>query len=138
MATESDTRRLLRTRDAIDRRFNEPLDVADLAHIAVMSRSHFIRRFKATFGVTPHRYLYQRRIERSQWMLRTTELPIIDICHAVGYNSLGTFTRTFRTLVGETPTHHRRRGQLGSVPHCVVMAWTRPSNSGETLTTIRT
>ncbi len=52
-AEEEENRRLLRARDAIDRRYDEPLDVRALAAIALVSEAHFIRRFKAVFGETP-------------------------------------------------------------------------------------
>ena len=131
MAPESDTRRLLRARDVMDKRFAEPFDVAALANVACMSPSHFTRQFRAVFGETPHQYLYRRRIERAQWLLRSTDMSVTQICLEVGYTSLGTFTRTFRQLVGETPTEHRRRGPVESVPGCFYRAWTRPSRFGE-------
>ena len=48
---------LRRAKDAIDRRYAEPLDIAMLARIALASEAHFIRSFKREFGETPHRYL---------------------------------------------------------------------------------
>ena len=60
---EDENRRLLRARDAIDRSYADDLDIATLARIALMSPSHFIRRFRAVFGETPHRYLQRRRID---------------------------------------------------------------------------
>jgi AraC-like DNA-binding protein len=69
-ATEDRNRRLLRARDAMDRAFAEPLDVAAVAHVAHVSPAHFSRQFRATFGETPHRYLQRRRVERAMEMLR--------------------------------------------------------------------
>ena len=134
MATEGESRRLLRTRDTMDKRFAEPFDVASLARIACMSPSHFTRRFRAVFGETPHQYLYRRRIERAQWLLRSTDMPVSEVCLEVGYVSLGTFTRTFRQLVGETPTAHRERGSVDAVPGCFYRAWKKPSRFGEVAT----
>ena len=128
---ESTTRRLLRARDAMDRDYAQPLDVAALARIAVLSPSHFTRRFRSTFGETPHQYLYRRRIERAKWLLRSSDLSVTDICFDVGYTSLGTFTRAFVRLVGETPGAHRARGPLPPAPGCIVRAWTRDSRFGE-------
>ena len=128
---ESTTRRLLRTRDAMDRDYEQPLDVAALARIALLSPSQFTRRFKTTFDETPHHYLYRRRIERAKWLLRSSDLSVTDICFDVGYTSLGTFTRTFVRLVGETPSDHRARGPLPPAPGCIVRAWARDSRFGE-------
>ena len=128
---ELSNRLLLRARDAMDRRYRDELDIAALAEIACVSQAHFIRRFKATFGETPHRYLQRRRVERAMYMLRTTTDDITDICMNVGFSSLGTFSRTFTEIVGETPTRYRTRGSLADVPSCFVKAWSRPSSFGE-------
>ncbi len=128
---ELTNRLLLRARDAMDRGYREELDVAALAEIACVSKAHFIRTFKATFGETPHRYLQRRRVERAMYLLRTTDTDITDICMNVGFSSLGTFSRTFTEIVGETPTRYRTRGSIGNVPSCFVKAWSRPSTFGE-------
>src|SRR6059036_986535 len=69
-AVEESNRCMLRARDAMDRDYAKPLDVAALARIAYVSEAHFIRTFRATFGETPHRYLQRRRVERAMFMLR--------------------------------------------------------------------
>lgn len=130
-SVEATNRRMLRARDAMDRRYAAPLDIPTLAGIASVSEAHFIRVFRTTFGETPHRYLQRRRVERAMYLLRVTDRPVTDICWEVGFNSLGTFTRTFGVIVGETPTAHRRRGPLAAVPTCFAMAWMRPSSFGE-------
>jgi transcriptional regulator GlxA family with amidase domain len=129
---DATNRRLLRARDAMDRGFAEPLDVRTLAAIACVSESNFIRSFKATFGETPHRYLQRRRIERAMYLLRASELSVTDICMQCGFASLGTFSRTFRDVVGESPSEFRARGTMpAKVPACFVRSWTRPSSFGE-------
>ena len=115
----------------MDRRFAEPLDIPALARIAHVSEAHFIRTFKSTFGETPHRYLQRRRVERSMFMLRETERSVTEICLDVGFASLGTFSRTFREIVGRTPTEYRRDAPVHDVPGCFVRTWTRPSSFGE-------
>ena len=128
------SRRMLRARDKMDRSYDKPLDVAALARVALTSEAHFIRTFKRTFGETPHRYLQRRRLERAMALLRETERPVTEICLDVGFTSLGSFSRTFTTVVGMSPTAYRRAwragaGTAGYVPTCVVMAWTRPRGS---------
>src|SRR3954451_19502242 len=115
---EDSNRRMLRARDAMDRNFAEPLDVPALARVAHVSAAHFIRTFRATFGETPHRYLQRRRVERAMAMLRSTDNNVTDICFEIGFNSLGTFSRTFQDIVGESPTVFRQRGRMPSVPTC--------------------
>ena len=130
-ATEDRNRRMLRARDTMDRAFAQPLDVAALAHVAHVSPAHFSRQFRATFGETPHRYLQRRRVERAMELLRETHRPVTEICLDVGFNSLGTFSRTFGSIVGEPPSAYRARfagdGAHLLVPACWAMAWTRPA-----------
>jgi AraC-like DNA-binding protein len=129
--TEQSNRWLLRARDAIDRDFAKPLDIPTLARIALVSEAHFIRRFRTTFGETPHRYLQRRRIERAMALLRTTGRPVTEVCLDVGFTSLGTFSRTFQAIVGESPSSYRRRSASPPpVPTCFTMRWTRPSSFG--------
>ena len=130
-ATEEANRRLLRARDAMDRTYAQPLDVPALAHIACVSEAHFIRTFRSTFGETPHRYLQRRRVERSMFLLRETDRSVTDICLEVGFNSLGTFSRTFAEITGQSPTLYRQQAEIKAAPTCFTMAWTRPSSFGE-------
>jgi AraC-like DNA-binding protein len=130
-SVEECNRRMLRSRDAMDRTFAEPLCIPLLARIAEVSEAHFIRTFFATFGETPHRYLQRRRVERAMFLLRSTDRSVTDICFDVGFSSLGTFSRTFRDIVGEPPTVFRKRGRMPAVPTCFIMSWVRPSSFGE-------
>jgi AraC-like DNA-binding protein len=133
LAVEESNRRLLRARDAMDRSYAQALDVTLLARIAHVSEAHFIRSFRATFGETPHRYLQRRRVERAMFLLRQTDRSVTDVCSDVGFTSLGTFSRTFRAIVGASPSAYRSRseGEVRAVPNCFVMAYTRPSSFGE-------
>lgn len=119
-------RRLLRARDAMDRAYAAPLDVRAVAAVAHLSEAHFIRSFRAAFGETPHRYLQRRRVERAMFLLRETDRAVTDVCLDVGFMSLGTFSRTFREIVGATPSEYRLRHGPMAVPNCVQMAATRP------------
>lgn len=127
---EEQNRRLLRARDAMDRDFAEPLDVPALARIALMSPTHFTRSFRAAFGETPHRYLQRRRIERAMALLRSSRCTVTEIAERVGFESLGTFSRTFRAIVGRSPSEYRLGTAPLHVPVCFVKAWTRPSRFG--------
>jgi AraC-like DNA-binding protein len=133
-AVEESNRRLLRARDAMDCSYAQPLDIPTLARIAHVAEAHFIRSFKATFGETPHRYLQRRRVERAMELLRESECPVTEICLNVGFNSLGTFSRTFSAIVGGPPSAYRARlrdsGAALAVPACWAMAWMRPVGEG--------
>jgi transcriptional regulator GlxA family with amidase domain len=129
-AVEELNRRMLRARDAMDRTYAEALDVPLLARIACVSEAHFIRTFKTTFGETPHRYLQRRRVERAMFLLGQGGREVTDICLEVGFMSLGSFSRTFRDVVGESPSSYRKHAVPVGVPTCFAMAWTRPSSFG--------
>jgi AraC-like DNA-binding protein len=134
---EDMNRRMLRARDAMDRSFAEPLDVATLARIAHVSRAHFSRSFRQTFGETPHRYLQRRRIERAMALLRSTDQPVIEVALAVGFESHSTFSRTFREIVGHTPSDYRGSARPAAVPVCFHKAWLRPSSFGQAPSRVR-
>jgi transcriptional regulator GlxA family with amidase domain len=130
LALEDSNRRMLRARDAMDRTYASPLDIPLLASIACVSEAHFIRIFRATFGETPHRYLQRRRVERAMFLLRETSRSITDISLDVGFESLGTFSRTFSEIVGVSPRAYRGNAAKGAAaPTCFTMAWTRPSTA---------
>ncbi|WP_299922754.1 AraC family transcriptional regulator [uncultured Nocardioides sp.] len=114
---------LRRTRDHLDRHFAEPFDLDHLAGLAGMSRFHFLRSFALTYGVTPAAYLSERRVERAQDLLRAANLTVTEVCHAVGYSSLGSFSARFRAIVGESPSDFQRRyASAGNprIPGCYV------------------
>lgn len=124
-------RRLLRAKDRMDAQPEEEWPVAHLAEVSGVAEAHFARSFKAAFGAPPHRYLLTRRIERATALLRDTDLPITEIAFRTGWQSLGTFGRTFRDVTGKNPSEvreHERsaKRELDRVPHCVVSAAHRP------------
>jgi AraC-like DNA-binding protein len=122
-------RRLLRARDAMDRSYAAPLDVRAVAAVANISPAHFSRCFRAVFGESPHRYLQRRRVERSMFLLRESDHTVTEICFDVGFSSLGTFSRTFQEIVGESPSAYRVGHGPIVAPHCVQLAALRPRGS---------
>src|SRR6187551_747036 len=96
-------RRLLRAKDRMDAASHEAWPVQRLAEVSGASAAHFARSFKQAFGLPPHRYLLTRRIEQATTLLRDTDLGITEIAFATGWQSLGTFGRTFRDVTGASP-----------------------------------
>lgn len=125
-------RDLLRAKDLVDARYFEPLSVADLATAARLSPAHFSRRFKKTFGESPHQYLLTRRLERAAALLRTTDWTVAGVCFAVGWGSVGSFTTSFRRMFGCTPQAYRNNFPPAQrhvrIPRCVALAYGRPKN----------
>ena len=125
-------RRLRRARDQMDRDYAQPLDVQALAWTALMSQAHFSRRFREAYAETPYSYLMTRRIERAKALLRRGDLSVTDVCFAVGWTSLGSFSARFTELVGEAPSTYRARNhdELRVMPTCLTMVLTRPRKDG--------
>ncbi len=92
------------------------------AAVAYMSPFHFHRSFARTFGETPHRFVTRHRIDHAKALLAGTDLTVLEVCLAVGFSSVGTFSRRFTALVGRSPTDYRRgvRPLLVQVPTALV------------------
>jgi AraC-like DNA-binding protein len=124
-------RRLLRAKDRMDAASHEAWPVGRLARVSHVSEAHFARSFKQAFGVPPHRYLLTRRIERATALLRDTDLSITEIAFQTGWESLGTFGRTFHDVAGQSPSTMRASARaaadrLANVPDCHLRAAHRP------------
>ena len=132
MAFVPPARHLLRAKDLADARYFEPLGVDDLARAAGLSRAHFSREFRRTFGESPHAYLLTRRLERAAALLRTTDRTVAEICFAVGLQSVGSFTTSFTRTYGVSPTAYRTTfppaAHHARIPTCVVRVYGRPQH----------
>jgi AraC-like DNA-binding protein len=106
-----------RARDYIDRYYGTALTLEQLAAVTAVSKFHLVRCFAAAYGETPIRYLTRRRVERAQDLLRGANLTVSEVCIAVGFSSLGSFSARFKELVGETPTAYRDRWARAGAPH---------------------
>jgi AraC-like DNA-binding protein len=125
-------RHLLRAKDLADSRYADPLGVDDMARAAGLSRAHFSREFRRTFGESPHSYLLTRRLERAAALLRATDRSVAAICFSVGLRSVGSFTTTFTRTYGSPPTAYRGSfppaSRYALIPACVLRAHSRPQH----------
>lgn len=119
---------LRRVRDRIDREFAAPLNVEELARGINISSGHLSREFKRAYGESPYSYLMTRRVERAMTLLRRGDLSVTEICFAVGYSSLGTFSTRFSELIGVSPSAYRRDvpEPFPGMPACLVKQIARP------------
>lgn len=122
-----------RVRDRIDREFAHPLNVEDLARGVHMSAGHLSREFRRIYGEPPYSYLMTRRIERAMTLLRRGDLTVTEICFAVGFSSLGTFSTRFSELVGVSPSAYRDdpSRSVEGIPPCLARQVTRPVRNRE-------
>lgn len=108
MLTKDRLIRLCNARDQLQQVGHDELSIADIANTAAMSRFHFIRQFKAVFGETPIRLRTRSRLDEAKQRLVGTDESVTDICMAVGFSSLGSFSTLFAKRFGQSPSSYRR------------------------------
>jgi AraC-like DNA-binding protein len=102
-------RRLCQARDRLAALDDEPLSIDAVARAAAISPFHFIRQFEAVFGVTPHQYRIQCRLDEAKRLLAAGQHSVTEVCMAVGFSSLGSFSELFKRRVGAPPSSYQRR-----------------------------
>jgi AraC-like DNA-binding protein len=95
----------------IKKHIAETIRIRALARFVYLSPYCFCRAFKQSFGMPPHRYLVQQRIERARAMLARSEYSISEIGLALGFGQIGSFSARFRHVTGLSPTEYRRTQQ---------------------------
>jgi AraC-like DNA-binding protein len=98
--------RLFNAATLIAENFKEPLSLAELSQVANLSGSHFIREFKAHFGLTPHAYLVNRRIQFARAQLKLGR-AIADVAVDAGFADQAHLQRAFKKHLAATPGHYR-------------------------------
>lgn len=97
-----------RAKECLDADLDRDISVGDVAEICAMSRGYFIRAFRETTGMTPHRWRLERRVERARQLVEETDLPIADIASACGFSDQSHLSRYFLQIIGQSPGRLRR------------------------------
>ena len=109
----------------LDRSYDAPITIEDLSREVALSPYYLIRAFKHVYKQTPHQYLVGQRIARAKELLRNSELSVTEICAAVGFESLGSFSTLFRKVAGVSPSAYRINSQptpnTSYIPFCVCL-----------------
>ena len=113
-------RRVVQAKLFIDANYHNPIDLDAISGQAAFSPYHFIRLFSKIYGKTPHRYLTTVRIDQAKLLLKT-DTPVQQVCFAVGFDSIGSFTGLFKRHTGFTPAIYRqqqlqRAGEIAAAP----------------------
>lgn len=87
----------------VEEHLHQSIALDDLAALAFVSKYHFIRRFKLTMGMTPYRFVVQRRIERAKELMISGRHDLIEVAQLLGFSDQSHFTRVFKAEVGVTP-----------------------------------
>lgn len=137
-------RRIVQAKLFIDDHYAENIDLGNISDEAYFSKFHFIRLFKKIYGKTPHQYLIKVRIEKATALL-SSGLPVSEVCYAVGFESLSSFSGLFKRVAGLNPSDYFMqqellRNQISEtplkfVPGCFASqhGWSENSNFGEVI-----
>jgi AraC-like DNA-binding protein len=129
MLTHGTLTRLSIARDMLQDARYASLSISAIAATSGLSVFHFIRQFRVVFGETPNQYRARRRLENAKQMLVSGSDSVTDICMAVGYSSLGSFSALFSRQFGQAPSAYRQRlsGEVEQLtPDCMTLlraAW---------------
>ena len=88
--------------------YNTKLSVDDIASRAFLAPDYFRKIFKKVTGQSVSAYMQRLRVDEACRLLSTTDIPIKDICFAVGYNDVTTFYQSFKKITGKTPNKYRK------------------------------
>jgi AraC family transcriptional regulator len=116
--------RLRRVAQYVQDNLHRDLRLAELSGLVHMSPYHFARLFKRSTGVSPHRFLVQRRIEQARALLAAQTLPIAEIARSVGFRTPSHFATIFRRISGITPSVDRN-GKRAESPKPIRRSTTR-------------
>jgi transcriptional regulator GlxA family with amidase domain len=98
---------------------DEPITISDLAKRAAMSQRNFARRFVATLGTTPYRWLVRQRLQLAQRLLETTDLSVEAVAQASGFATAANLRGRFLEAIHTTPSAYRRAFRGGPRPSSV-------------------
>ncbi len=137
-------RRIVYAKLFIDAHYADNIDLDNIAGEAAFSKYHFIRLFSVTYKKTPYQYLSHVRIEKAKDLLKT-DMAVAEVCYAVGFESVSSFTGLFKRLTGSTPAayqsqQHQKlkamaKAPLQFIPNCFAEknGWKANSNFEEVL-----
>lgn len=108
-ASGMNSARKVRVTDYVEANIGRQITVAELSDVAAMSRFHFTRSFKLSFGVSPLHYLAHRRVGLAKLLLRGGRSPLVDVAALAGFCSQAHMTTVFQRVLGVTPGEYRRK-----------------------------
>lgn len=99
--------RILNAKHYMENNYQSDISLNEISRASLMSKFHFIRLFRKIYGRTPNQYLVEFRITKAKLMLKQG-YPVVDVCLAVGFNSITTFTSLYKKFTGYTPAHFKK------------------------------
>ena len=101
-------KRLKDAKILIDRRYAEPINLDAISENVYLSKYHFLRLFKKAYGITPHQYVLNKRMEKAKELL-IEGLSVNDVCLQIGFESVPSFSILFKRKTSLSPTEFRRQ-----------------------------
>ncbi|HVU56123.1 MAG TPA: AraC family transcriptional regulator [Puia sp.] len=101
-------RRVSLARNWMEENFNTAITLEDIAAMASMNSQHFLRMFKQVYCITPHQYLIDCKLRKAKHLLETTRLTMNDICLAIGFESVFSFSILYKKRFGRPPSQLRK------------------------------
>lgn len=111
LLTNTTFQSLCRARKLLSEYAEHQLSVKNIAENVAISPFHFIRQFEAMFGMTPHQYRIQTRLDHAKVLLAKGDLSVTEVCMEIGFSSLGSFSDLFNRRIGESPVAYRRKAR---------------------------
>ncbi|WP_444892973.1 GlxA family transcriptional regulator [Microbulbifer sp. TRSA001] len=105
---------ILKVQQQIHRDYQQPISVAEMAHLANLGERTFLRRFQKVTGYRPAQYLQQQRLQKARELLETGTLQVEQIAWQVGYEDVSAFRKMFHKQTGLSPREYRQRFSGGS------------------------
>lgn len=116
-SNEGQIETIIKVRTYIDNHYDQQLNLDDVSRAQFVSKYHMLRLFKRYYGMTPRQYLIDKRIEKSKEHLMQG-MSVTEVCFAVGFESLGSFSTLFKVKTGKSPSEYQKeqfsRSQLNS------------------------
>jgi AraC-like DNA-binding protein len=100
-------KKIVGAKQFLDKSYHDDINLDILVNEVNISKYHFIRLFKNTYGVTPHKYLTEKRLKIAKIELENTKESVSDICFKVGFNSVSSFCNLFKRVTSQTPLEFR-------------------------------
>lgn len=99
-------RRVLLAKEYLDEFYYKKLDVNEVSQVAALSEYHFFRTFKQVFGISPHKYLIKKRLQKSANLLRQNRYSITEVAYLIGFPDIHSFSKSFKKEFGLTPSKY--------------------------------
>lgn len=104
LAKEELYQRLNKAKNVIDQDISRKIKINLLAREATLSEFHFYRSFKSAFGISPHQYMLNKRLERSMELLKEGNYMLTEIAYKVGFNDIYSFSKSFKKRFNTCPS----------------------------------